>query len=54
VQREEQEKGKSPRPSGEQDAPAPERPVPEEELRRTSGQPDKPSQAEGARRTAER
>ncbi|HEV2148745.1 MAG TPA: hypothetical protein VGR37_15175 [Longimicrobiaceae bacterium] len=49
VARDEQEQGKSPKPSGEQDAPAPERPVPEEEVRRTEGQADKPSQAEGDR-----
>jgi hypothetical protein len=53
VEREKQEQGKSPRPASEQDAPVPERPVPEEEQRRTSGQPDHPSQAEGERGTGE-
>ncbi len=53
MEREKQEQGKSPRPASEQDAPAPERPVPDEEQRRTSGQPDHPSQAEGERGTGE-
>ena len=53
MSREEREQGKSPRPSDEQDAPAPERPVPTEEERRTTGQPDHPSQAEGERGKAE-
>jgi len=52
VEREEREQGKSPLPSDEQDAPAPERPVPGDEKRRTDGQEDKPSQAEGERDSA--
>lgn len=53
MEREEREQGKTPRPSEEQAAPAPERPVPPEERRRSSGQPDKPSQAEGTREAEE-
>ncbi|MET0396660.1 MAG: hypothetical protein ABW277_07550 [Longimicrobiaceae bacterium] len=49
MEREEREQGKSPLPSDEQDAPAPERPVPADEKRRSEGQEDKPSQAEGER-----
>lgn len=49
AERGESERGKSPRPAEEQDEPAPERPVPEEETRRSTGQPEKPSQAEGER-----
>jgi hypothetical protein len=52
VERDKREQGKSPLPSEEQDAPAPERPVPAEEERRTGGQSDKPSQAEGERDAA--
>lgn len=44
---------KSPQTADEQRQPAPERPVPETEVRRTAGQPDKPSQAEGDRETVE-
>lgn len=40
---------KSPHSSAEQDQPEPERPVPETERRESSGQPAKPSQAEGER-----
>jgi len=41
---------KSPHTADEQDQPAPERPVPEEEMRRQpDGPEDKPSQAEGER-----
>ncbi len=47
----EHEKGKSPLPADEQDAPEPERPVPPEEERRSEGQEGKPSQAEGERDT---
>lgn len=43
----------SPHTADEQDHPAPERPVPAEERARTAGQPDKPSQAEGERDTAD-
>ncbi len=49
MQRDESEKGKSPLPADEQGSPAPERPVPEEERRRSEGQEDRPSQAEGER-----
>lgn len=49
MHRDEREQGKSPRTAEEQDAPVPERPVPEEERRRKAGQDDKPSQAEGER-----
>ena len=52
MQRDESEQGKSPLPADEQDAPLPERPVPGEERRRTEGQEDKPSQAEGERGSA--
>lgn len=40
---------RSPRDADGQDAPVPERPVPDEERRREEGQPDRPSQAEGER-----
>ncbi|HEX2091267.1 MAG TPA: hypothetical protein VHG28_02650 [Longimicrobiaceae bacterium] len=49
AEREERERGKSPRPSDEQDAPAPERPT---NLQEDAGQ-GKPSQAEGERDQAE-
>lgn len=49
MDRGENEQGKSPLPADEQDAPAPERPVPGDERRRGDGQEDKPSQAEGER-----
>ena len=52
MEREERERGKSPLSSDEQDAPEPERPVPADEERRTEGQEDKPSQAEGERDSA--
>jgi hypothetical protein len=40
---------RSPQGAEEQDAPRPERPVPEEERRRGEGQDEHPSQAEGER-----
>lgn len=43
------EREKSPVSTEDQESPAPERPVPEEERRATEGQPPKPSQAEGER-----
>ncbi|MEW5931360.1 MAG: hypothetical protein AB1941_28165 [Gemmatimonadota bacterium] len=49
VDRGESEQGKSPLPADEQGQPQPERPVPGDERRRTDGQEDKPSQAEGER-----
>lgn len=52
MEREEREQGKSPLPSDEQGAPEPERPIPGDEKRRTDGQEDKPSQAEGERDSA--
>lgn len=46
---------KSPQRAEQQEAPAPERPTPEEEVRRQAGGPaDKPSQAEGERDEAPR
>lgn len=51
MERGERERGKSPLPADEQDSPAPERPVPDDEQRRGDGQDDKPSQAEGERDT---
>lgn len=47
--RERKERGKSPLPADEQKGPVPERPVPDDERRRSTGQPGKPSQAEGER-----
>jgi hypothetical protein len=47
------EERKPPLPADQQDAPEPERPVPEYERRAGEGQPDKPSQAEGERETGE-
>lgn len=47
------EQEKSPKSAEEQEAPAPERPVPPEEKRRSTGQPEKPSQAEGSREAVE-
>ena len=52
MNKDEREVGKSPRMADEQEAPAPERPVPDEERRQGTGQEDKPSQAEGERDTA--
>ena len=49
MQRDEELQGKSPRPAEEQDKPAQERPVPQEEIQRAEGQPSRPSQAEGER-----
>lgn len=48
-QRDPRDRGVAPLPADEQDAPAPERPVPPEETRREDGQADQPSQAEGER-----
>jgi hypothetical protein len=42
-----------PLPDDGQEAPEPERPVPEYERRAREGQPDKPSQAEGEREPGE-
>ena len=39
----------SPHSAAEQSSPEPERPVPDEEKAQGSGQPNKPSQAEGER-----
>lgn len=44
---------KTPRTADGQTQPEPERPVPATEVRRGTGQPDKPSQAEGDRETVE-
>jgi hypothetical protein len=43
----------SPKGADQQASPAPERPVPQHERQEQSGQPDKPSQAEGERETME-
>jgi hypothetical protein len=47
------EEDRAPRPAERQEAPQPERPVPEHERTVGDGQDDKPSQAEGERDTAD-